>query len=91
MDGAQTMERGNHKVRTVMRLRGKESEASTFKPGWQSFCESVVPLVGGANLQAGHLAQVARSSSHQWPVLRPNVGALTNRSFGTLRAQQLSR
>ncbi len=94
MNGALTIERSNRKVRTMMWLRGKESDASTFKPGWQSFSESVVPLIGGANPQARHLAQVARPSSHQWSALRPNAGALTNRSFGrfaSLRAQQLSR
>lgn len=90
-NGAQTMERGNRKVRNMMLLRGKESDASTFKAGWQAFSESVVPLVAGANLQARHLEQVARPSSHQWPVLRPNVSALTNRSCGTLRAPQLQR
>ena len=91
MNGAQTMERGNHKVRTMMRLRGKESDASTFKPGWKAFSKRVVPLVGGGIPQAWYLAQVARPSSHQWSALRSNVGALTNRSCGTLRAPQLSR
>jgi len=91
MNGAQTKESGNRQASTMMRLRRKESDASNHNPGWQAFSDSVAPLVGGASLQASHFAQVARSSSHQWPALRPNVGALTNRSFGTLRAQQLSR
>ncbi len=91
MNGAQTKETGYTKVRTMMRLRRKESDASKCKPEGQAFSQSVAPLVVGANFQARLLAQVGGSSSHQWPALSSNVGALTNRSCGTLRAPQLSR
>jgi hypothetical protein len=75
----------------MMRLRRKESDASKRTQGWKAFGESVVPLLGDANLQARRKEHVAGASNHQWLALRSNVGALTSRSFGTLRAQQLSR
>ena len=88
------MESGKRQEHTMMYLRRRKSDALNRNPGWQALSDFVASFVVGANLQVGHLAQIARSSSHQTHVLRPNVGALTNRSFGrfaSLRAKQLSR
>ena len=85
------MKSGNRQARAIMRLRGMIFDASKFVAIGKAFSNFVASFVVGANLQDGHLEKIARSSTHQWPALRSNVGALTNRSFGTLRAQQLSR
>jgi hypothetical protein len=82
MHGAQTKESGTRKVCTIMRLRGNESAASTYKPGWQAFSEREVPLIVGAGSQSSRLPQLATASKQQCYVAPLSMGALTSGSSG---------
>lgn len=83
MYGAQSMERGKRKTRTMKWLRRKVSDASSRKPGWKAFSDFVAPLISGTNSQARRLVQVASMLQPQSHVLRTNTCALTSGSSGS--------
>lgn len=82
MYGARNKFSHEMKAPTMMRLRGKKSDASRFIATGTSFSDFAALLPGGAGLQSRRGVRVRESLKHQGNMLRSKCAALTMRSSG---------
>jgi len=82
MYGAQNKIAHALRAHTMMRLRGKKSDASKFIATGTAFSDFVALLPVGPGLQSRRGVHVRESLKHQGNMLRSKCGALTMRSSG---------